>query len=392
MMLDARELEAGVILGNDVMTTPNRALMPDYLRLVALFGIVVVNVQFIAFSALHGFIEPAGETFRDAVTLWLVNGLALLKTYGLFSFMFGVGLGFLMRSADRQNMPFGRIYRNRMIGLVVLGIAHGCLFFPGDILVIYAATGTILFFLRNLAVKKLVKVGIVLLVLQTFVALSLFFMPSETPAEIFRFEEAAYGNGGFLDAVIFRSIGFALTMPLFLIIQGTSALGWFCLGLASVKSGMIDDAMHPLWRRARRLCLLPGVGISLLGAGLWQWGPVWPGAALTMIVAPVSTLGYLGLIAMVSRAPGPMMSRALAAGGSSLSIYLGQSILLSTVFSAYGLGLWSQVDRATASGIAVLVTIVLIIAVMIWRSWFKLGPFEWVLRWITYAGARRSLN
>ncbi|MDG2058414.1 MAG: hypothetical protein P8J82_14280 [Tateyamaria sp.] len=147
------------------MTTRNRALMPDYLRLVALFGIVVVNVQFIAFSALHGFIEPAGETFRDAVTLWLVNGLALLKTYGLFSFMFGVGLGFLMRSADRQNMPFGRIYRNRMIGLVVLGIAHGCLFFPGDILVIYAATGTILFFLRNLAVKKLVKVGIVLLVL-----------------------------------------------------------------------------------------------------------------------------------------------------------------------------------------------------------------------------------
>ena len=124
-MLDARELEAGVILGNDVMTTPNRALMPDYLRLVALFGIVVVNVQFIAFSALHGFIESAGETFRDAVTLWLVNGLALLKTYGLFSFMFGVGLEFLMRSADMQNMPFGRIYRNRMIGLVVLGIAHG---------------------------------------------------------------------------------------------------------------------------------------------------------------------------------------------------------------------------------------------------------------------------
>ena len=28
---------------------------------------------------------------------WLVNGLALFKTYGLFSFMFGVGLGFLMR-------------------------------------------------------------------------------------------------------------------------------------------------------------------------------------------------------------------------------------------------------------------------------------------------------
>ena len=83
------------------MTGSPRALMPDYLRLVALFGIVVVNVQFIAFSALGSFADPGGETLRDEITLWLVNGLALLKTYGLFSFMFGVGLGFLMRSAAR---------------------------------------------------------------------------------------------------------------------------------------------------------------------------------------------------------------------------------------------------------------------------------------------------
>ena len=44
------------------MTGSPRALMPDYLRLFALFGIVVVNVQYIAFSALHGFADPVGET------------------------------------------------------------------------------------------------------------------------------------------------------------------------------------------------------------------------------------------------------------------------------------------------------------------------------------------
>ena len=53
------------------MTGPARALMPDYLRLVALFGIVVVNVQFIAFSALGSIADPGGETLRDAITLWL---------------------------------------------------------------------------------------------------------------------------------------------------------------------------------------------------------------------------------------------------------------------------------------------------------------------------------
>jgi uncharacterized protein len=80
------------------------------------------------------------------------------------------------------------------------------------------------------------------------------------------------------------------------------------------------------------------------------------------------------------------MSAILAAGGSSLSIYLGQSILLSTIFSAYGLGLWETLDRATATLVAVLVTFGLVTAMIVWRQWAQLGPFEWVLRRLSYAG------
>ena len=359
--------------------------MPDYLRLVALFGIVVVNVQFIAFSALGSFAEPGDETALDAITLWLVNGLALLKTYGLFSFMFGVGLGFLMRSTARRGLPFGRVYLNRMIGLAILGIAHGCLFFPGDILTIYAVTGSILYLFRDWPVRRLVRIGAALLVVQALIAPPLLVAAPETPSDILAMERAILTNGGFFEAVLFRSIGFAFIMPSFLVIQGTAALGWFCLGLAAVKSGMIDDAVHPLWRRARRWCLGPGVALGLLGAAIWQWGPPVPGVVLTVVSAPVATLGYLGLIAAVSRPPGPIMAQTLAAGGSSLSIYLGQSIILSTIFSGYGLGLWSAVDRVTAVLVALAVTGGLIGLLLIWRRYLKLGPFEWLLRRITYA-------
>ncbi|MEO1679612.1 MAG: DUF418 domain-containing protein [Pseudomonadota bacterium] len=368
------------------MTQAERALLPDYLRLIALFGIVVVNVQFIAFSALEGLGEKVGADLADKVTLWLVNGLALLKTYGLFSFMFGVGLGFLMRSAQRRGLPFGRIYRNRMIGLLVLGIAHGCLFFPGDILVIYAVTGSILYLFRDWPVRRLVKVGAALLLIQPLVAVPLFLAAPAPGADVLQIEQATLTQGGLLDTMIFRSIAFAFTLPFLLLAQGISALGWFCLGLASVKSGMIDNSAHPLWRRARRVCLVPGVALGLLGAGLGQWAFPTAGAALTIVAAPLATLGYLGLIAALSRPPGPIMSRVLSAGGSSLSVYLGQSIILSTVFSAYGLGLWNEVDRLAATVIAVVVTALLIVFVSIWRVWFALGPFEWVLRRITYAG------
>jgi hypothetical protein len=251
--------------GNAVATQP-RALMPDYLRLVALFGIVVVNVQYIAFPALNGLLDPVGETFADALTLWLVHGLALLKTYGLFSFMFGVGLGFLMRSAARRGLSFGHVYRNRMIGLLVLGAAHGCLFFPGDILVIYSVTGSILYFVRDWPVRWLVRAGAVLLVVQPIIALPIFLSTADAPADVVAYERAVLGEGGFLGAVVYRTIGFAFTLPVFLVAQGVSALGWFCLGLAAVKSGMIDTPDHVNWSRARRWCLLPGL---LLGT---DWG------------------------------------------------------------------------------------------------------------------------
>jgi uncharacterized protein len=365
-----------------------RALMPDYLRVIALFGIVIVNVQFIAFPTLNSITDPASGTFTDAVVLFLVNGLVLLKTYGLFSFMFGVGLGFLMRSSERLGLPFGRIYRNRMIGLLLLGVVHGCFFFPGDILVIYSVIGSILYFFRNWTVSRLVKVGVALLIFQPIIGLPLLFSPSEVPSEFFQYEEMALSEGGFFDVAIFRSISFAFTLPLLLVIQGISALGWFCLGLASVKSGMIEDVQHPLWQRARRLCLLPGILLSLLGAGLWSWGPAGIGEALTVVVAPIVTFGYLGLIAAISQAPSPIMSRFIRAGGCSLSIYLGQSLILSSIFSAYGLDLWSAVDRGTASAIALLITVILIMTLTIWQAFFRLGPFEWLLRQITYAGMR----
>ena len=118
----------------------DRAFMPDYLRLFALFGIVVVNVQFMAFPADRGFIGATAQGGINSLAAGLVTGLAYLKTYGLFSFMFGVGLAFQLRSAERRHLPFGQLYRNRMIGLALLGIAHGCLLFPGDILTVYAIT------------------------------------------------------------------------------------------------------------------------------------------------------------------------------------------------------------------------------------------------------------
>ena len=379
------------------MTSSSRALMPDYLRLFALFGIVVVNVLTIAFSFEKSLFEPVGETGVDAVSVWLIYGIALMKSYGLFSFMFGVGLGFLMQASERKGLSFGKVYRNRIIGLLILGMAHGCLFFPGDILVTYAVFGAILYFFRNWSVKRLVWAGGIILAVQIVIVGPLTGIGVAIVGEygveedyiLLAEERAALTGGSFSDAVAFRTELYLSYLPVILLVQGFVVLGWFALGLAAVKASVIDNPDHPIWRRARRYCLWPGVLFSFAGAWMWQFGNLAAGMALTTAAAPVATLGYLGVIAALARPPGPFMKKALAAGGNSLSVYLGQSILLSTVFSAYGLGLWEAIGHATAILLSITLTVLLMIAVSIWRQYFALGPFEWVLRRVTYLGTGR---
>jgi uncharacterized protein len=110
------------------------------------------------------------------------------------------------------------------------------------------------------------------------------------------------------------------------------------------------------------------------------------GEAIVVLAAPVATLGYLGLIAALPAGSGPVMAALRGVGASSLSIYLGQSILLSTLFAPYGAGLWGAVGALQAAGIALAATLALMLALIAWRKVFVLGPFEWVLRRITQRG------
>jgi uncharacterized protein len=366
--------------------TADRALMPDYLRLFALFGIVVVNVQFMAYPIEEGFVGATQQSPADAVAAWLVGGLALLKSYGLFSFMFGVGLAFQMRSAEKRGLVFGQFYRNRMMGLALFGLAHGLLFFPGDILVAYAITGAILYRVRTWPAGRLIRLGTILLVVQLVLTMAMIAAFPTAPAEAAALERYIMTEGSLAQVLGFRAVMFVIAFIFVLLAQGMAALGWFCLGLAAVKSGLIDAPGHPVWQKAWRWCLVPGLALSLSAAAIWQWHDPLMGELLVVLVAPLTTLGYLGLIAALARPPGPFMARLLTAGGSSLTIYLGQSILLSTIFAPYGLGLWDAVGPAAAVLIAIGVTIALIVLVALWRMRFALGPFEWALRWISRRG------
>ena len=65
-----------------------------------------------------------------------------------------------------------------------------------------------------------------------------------------------------------------------------------------------------------------------------------------------------------------------------------QGLILSLIFNAYGLGLFEQIGAAGSITIAAGVALFTIVFASFWRTQFKRGPLEYVLRSWTYLGAR----
>ena len=387
-----------------------REIFPDLARAWALFGIALVNVGVLSWPMMDSY-HADGATVGglDKVAWFGVSALFLMKSYSLFSFMFGVGFAYQMQSAERRGVGFAGRYWRRIVGLLAFGALNITCFFIGDILVIYAVLGSILFLFRNASQKALIVWGSIIYGVQILVISLLAFMmylgvtfaPEEMVAATEQFAEAdakaleIFGSAGFAETVAYRVSQYLSGFPFMMLVQGFGALAFFLFGLAAVRSGVIARASAPIWKPARRFAL--PVGLLLSSAGGWLLveghGMTDPkmmlGLVLVTIGSPFSTFGYLGLIAKRAEAtPGPVTVFFARGGTSSLTAYLMQGLIFSLLFSAYGFGYFASLTAAQTIGVAFLVALLSVAFVSFWRIGFQRGPMEAILRRWTYLGAR----
>ena len=145
--------------------------MPDLIRAFALIGIALVNVMGFAQPALSGYYNGALDSQLDQAAFGAVTGLFFMKSYPLFSMMFGAGLAWQLAAAERAGADAGARYFRRMAALFVLGALHFIFFWYGDILMTYALLGCLLFTMHGLSPKSLVITGIALIALNTIILL-----------------------------------------------------------------------------------------------------------------------------------------------------------------------------------------------------------------------------
>ena len=126
------------------LTETPRVPALDVIRGIAILGILLLNIR--SFAMPEGaYWYPAAYDHFDTWTdrlVWLAGDvLWRSKFYALLATLFGAGIVLMgERSRAAGARPAPRHYR-RMAALLVLGLLHAYLLWPGDILFHYALCG-----------------------------------------------------------------------------------------------------------------------------------------------------------------------------------------------------------------------------------------------------------
>ena len=372
----------------------SRQAFPDQLRGLALLGIILVNAPFMATSFdFPG--EAPSATVLDDLAAFLTTFLAEGKFYLLFSFLFGYSANFIVKAGD----PDGRRrWRRRLLGLAVIGLAHAVFFFVGDILFAYAILGAgLMLMFRRQDRTVLTTAGVVAAAGVLWLGLLVLIAAASTsevnPDTALSSYETAIASGSFLDAAEARLDELPGILFVQASLQWPMAFAAFCVGLVAGRRRFLADlsARRAVWKRMAVWGLLIGLPVQFwatwlqYGEGIDQGTGFESMAGLAVIVAtaPVLSAGYLGVLALLSLNFPRVLATIQDSGRASLTIYIGESVVLSALFCGWGFGLFDELGAAAIAGVAILTWILLAASMHFWLKRFRQGPLEALMTRLT---------
>jgi uncharacterized protein len=357
------------------------------MRGIALFGILLGNITFFAMPG-----GVAGDWWRqthpgtvDLAATFAIRGIFENSFILVFSFLFGYGAA---RQLERGDAPF----RRRLLGLAVIGILHGLLLWPGDILLAYALIGLVLPFATGWPTRRILRViGLLWLTAilgNTLVGGMLVLLdppPLDAAAMI-----ALYRDGGYLGILQLRLVewaefygfGLLVLMPLIAaaVLLGVAAKRWLAGRPPSQLRRFTPAIVYFLAWPA----ILGSVAYGALatypndGAAKALLAPeIIMRALFSPLLAALLTALLLHLFALPAAA---RAIRPLSVNGQlSLSTYVGQSLVCVLLFHGYGAGLYGRVGPAECILIAVAIFGVMTGLAMLWHHFAGRGPLERVV-------------
>ena len=390
----------------------------DILRGIALFGILVVNLQLFA-HPLFSLITETGQfqEWYNQLAASFIHVFFEGKFITLFSFLFGIGFYIFAQRLKLKEMSFYPVFLRRMGLLFFIGFLHAWLLWSGDILVPYAIGGFLLmlFFKRKDKTIKVwmgILVGGMILLFAVLMLLVMFAMNipdvAEGITEGFVQQELEYAeltqrgydvheSGSYSEIMAYRGEERSFVWLGMLLSPAGLAyiLAIFLFGLFIGRKGILDNpqAFRDYFIRNWKRNMLIGLPFSIFYAITYKYVDLiffnyW---YFLQIIAfflgtPFLCFAYVGLILkMIQKAgEGRWLSQFAPVGRMALTNYLMQSVICTTIFSGYGFGLYGKL-----SPIMVLPIAIVLFALQVWFSkWYftryRMGPMERLWRMGTY--------
>lgn len=422
--------------------TDNRQQMSDgptmlHERLVSLDILRGIAVLMILFVNMPAFIAPflfdQVPLIHGATDRWIRLTFDLLienRFYPIFSFLFGAGFYIFMSRLKTRALPAGWYYTRRMVILLVFGLLHMLLFWPGDILHTYALGGFLLLIFLERSPKTVFVWAVVLFVLNVLLyglmAVNQMFLWAmavrafeASPTQMLgddwqralheaqalsgvlepnaeRMDTAIhiYTHGDWGSWILFHlreEIPMVFQYELYALL---SVLPFMMFGLYAAKRGVLS---HPLDHRRGLMRLLIGSAIisiplellviylstaqspaSLLrlqGYGVQLW-TVLAGWAMSFLYLAVY---YLWGVRDTWQ---KRLTFLAPVGRMALSNYLMQTILMTIIIRVFGL--YGKASLGLGLLLVLMLLPINIVGSHIWLRAFCYGPFEYVWRIGTY--------
>ncbi|PTQ11558.1 hypothetical protein CLG96_08990 [Sphingomonas oleivorans] len=388
----------------------------DGLRGVAVMGILLMNI--VAFAMpFAAYDNPAayGSTRPADIAVWAINFvLTDGKMRALFSLLFGASMLLVIQRAEAAGRNAAKVHYSRMIWLLVFGLIHLYLIWFGDILVHYALIGMIAFLFRDKDAASLRRWGIGLLLFQLLLMVQSFgevaaishaaHLPGADAAAVATWEnlredigvpspadiaeDLALHRDGYIGILIDRLTDDYGTPIDQLEFSGFETLGLMLLGMAGLKSGFLTGRLDRA--RYRRTAIL-GYALGLPPMILLAWLSIRSGfddlltyGAVNVAAMPfrwILLAAHTSLIILwLTRGSSPLRTRVIAVGRAAFTNYLGTSIVMTTLFYGYGLGLYGHVARAWLYPIVFVAWLGMLLWSRPWLDRFAYGPLEWLWR------------
>lgn len=397
------------MIPNNTEHARDRVQVLDVLRGFALFGILLINAMSIlavkgstpAFTVDIPFLD---RLLQDLILFFLES-----KFFTLFSLLFGIGFAIQIQSAERQGTKFLPRISRRLLALLFFGVLHILLLWDGDILVIYAITGSILIAFRNTAFSRLKKWVISLLAIPGTLVFLIFvytlaarltsagstsFADSDQSlAKEFANTDATQAllQSSFVESIGERIRTYGELSPL-LFSRIPTVLAMFLIGLYLGRSNFIRQLPEKIdeLKKVRFWGLTVGFSLMVLIVAGTKLLPTV--SALVAIIedqylaGPILCLGYAAALtlAFIKNPRRRVFDYFSRVGKMALTNYLTQSLVLTFLSYGWGLGLALKLNGFEVLGICVGLFAIQVLISDLWLRKFRYGPLEWAWRCITY--------